>query len=88
MAKPSSNSLHHLNPKIQKQARHCDICGKRYLRRNLAEAWMIRSGIWVKIVVRECTSCMTPQQAQRMLISAHVAPPQFKQLPPKPIASR
>jgi hypothetical protein len=60
----------------KRKGRTCDLCGRRYFRRNLVEAWDgqspgKRKG-WHKSSLRVCTECAGPRQAERMLTVATV----------------
>lgn len=57
-----------------RRAKVCDLCGKPYYRRSLTETWDrqnpgSRTG-WHKTVYRACTTCITQERAQRMMILA------------------
>ena len=50
--------------------RKCDRCGDAYFRRNLIEAWTIRSAGhrrgWHKEVAKVCVKCMSVSESRRI----------------------
>lgn len=58
------------------QAHHCELCGRRYYRRNLIEVWSVRAeGArmgWNKRTARICLSCQPERLSLQLLRVAHV----------------